>query len=109
MSTASILLLGLIGISGAPLAPGDHIRSLEIGGQSRAYLVHLPPSYDPAKPAPVVLAFHSAAMNGAAMARFSGLSEKADRSGFVVVYPNGTGSTPLSLYWDAGGVRGRPS
>ena len=43
------------------------------------------------------------------MARFCGLSEKADRSGFVVVYPNGTGSTPLFLYWDAGGVRGRVS
>jgi polyhydroxybutyrate depolymerase len=48
-------------------------------------------------------------MNGAAMARISGLSETADRSGFVVVYPNGTGTTSLFLYWDAGGVRGRPS
>jgi polyhydroxybutyrate depolymerase len=57
----------------------------------------------------VVLAFHSAAMNGQGMARFSGLSEKADASGFVVVYPNGTGATPLLLYWDAGGVRGRPA
>ena len=43
------------------------------------------------------------------MARWSGLSEKSDRSGFVVVYPNGTGTTSLFLYWDAGGVRGRPS
>jgi polyhydroxybutyrate depolymerase len=43
------------------------------------------------------------------MARFCGLDEKANRSGFVVVYPDGTGSTPLFLYWDAGGVRGRPS
>ena len=46
-------------------------------------------------------------MNGAMMARFCGLSEKADQSGFVVVYANGTGSTPLFLYWDSGGVRGR--
>ena len=48
-------------------------------------------------------------MNGAMMARFCGLSEKADQSGFVVVYANGTGSTPVFLYWDAGGVRGRES
>src|SRR5208283_4367616 len=40
---------------------------------------------------------------------FCGLSEKADRSGFVVVYANGTGSTPVFLFWDAGGVRGRVS
>ena len=57
----------------------------------------------------MVLVFHSAMMNGRLMARFCGLSEKADRSGFVVVYANGTGSTPLFLYWDAGGVRGRVS
>jgi polyhydroxybutyrate depolymerase len=43
------------------------------------------------------------------MARFCGLSEKADQAGFVAVYANGTGSTPLFLYWDAGGVRGRVS
>ena len=41
-------------------------------------------------------------MNGAAMARFSGLSEKADQAGFVVVYPNGTGLSSLLLFWDAG-------
>jgi polyhydroxybutyrate depolymerase len=46
-------------------------------------------------------------MNAAMMARFCGLSEKADQAGFVVVYANGTGSTPFFLYWDAGGVRGR--
>jgi polyhydroxybutyrate depolymerase len=48
-------------------------------------------------------------MNASLMAGFCGLSEKADRSGFVVVYANGTGSTPLLRYWDAGGVRGRVS
>ncbi len=43
------------------------------------------------------------------MARFCSLNEKADRSGFVVVYPNGTGASSFFLYWDAGGVRGRIS
>src|SRR5205823_9528672 len=60
-------------------------------------------------PSPVVLALHSAAMNGSMMARFTGLSEKSDQAGFVVVYPNGTGTTSLFLYWDAGGVRGKVS
>jgi polyhydroxybutyrate depolymerase len=48
-------------------------------------------------------------MNGASMAKFCGLNEKADQAGFVTVYANGTGSTPYFLYWDAGGVRGRVS
>ena len=109
MTVASLLVVILPIFAAAPLTHGDHVRSVEIGDHVRSYLVHIPPSYDPKRPAPIVLALHSAAMNGATMARFCGLNEKADRSGFVVVYPNGTGSTPLFLYWDAGGVRGRPS
>jgi polyhydroxybutyrate depolymerase len=109
MTSGSIVLLALSMIAARPLQSGDHFRELKIGDQFRSYSVHIPPSYDPKKPTPVVLVFHSAMMNGAIMARFCGLSEKSDRSGFVVVYPNGTGSTPLLLYWDAGGVRGRVS
>ena len=109
MAFGSFPLLALTVLSVNPLAPGDHVRSLAIGDQARSYAVHVPPSYDPGRPTPVVLALHAAAMNGAAMARFCGLNETADRAGFVVVYPNGTGSTPFFLYWDAGGVRGRPS
>jgi polyhydroxybutyrate depolymerase len=109
MTFSVILLIAVSSVPIASLNSGDHVRSLTIGDQARSYLVHIPPSYDPGKPVPVVLALHSAAMNGASMARLCGLSEKADRAGFVVVYPNGTGSTPFFLYWDAGGVRGRPS
>jgi polyhydroxybutyrate depolymerase len=101
--------LVVVALVSLPLPPGDHLRSLRIGDQDRSYSLHVPPSYDPKVPTPVVLALHSAAMNGTAMARFCGLNETADRSGFIVAYLNGTGSTPLFLYWDAGGVRGRAS
>jgi polyhydroxybutyrate depolymerase len=106
---ASVLLFGLPTVPAASLSPGNHVRSVAIGDQSRSYLLHIPTSYDPGRPWPVVLALHSAAMNGGAMAKFCGLNEKADQAGFVVAYPNGTGATPLFLYWDAGGVRGRVS
>jgi polyhydroxybutyrate depolymerase len=109
MAFGSLTLLATTVLSVIPLAPGDHVRSLTIGNLARSYAVHVPPTYDPGRPTPVVLALHAAAMNGASMARFCGLNETADRAGFVVVYPNGTGSTPFFLYWDAGGVRGRPS
>src|SRR5512135_304690 len=104
-----LALLALPALAADPPTPGDHIRSLMVGDQDRPYTIHIPPSYDPKMPTPVVLALHSAAMNGVTMARFCGLNQKADRSGFVVAYPNGTGSTPFFLYWDAGGVRGRAS
>jgi polyhydroxybutyrate depolymerase len=108
--TAGVLVrLALSLVSAHMLGTGDHARELRVGEEVRSYLVHVPPSYQPGKPAPVVLVFHSAMMNGASMAKFCGLNEKADQAGFVAVYANGTGSTPYLRYWDAGGVRGRVS
>ncbi|SIO27467.1 polyhydroxybutyrate depolymerase [Singulisphaera sp. GP187] len=109
MNFSVLLLVALPTLALPPLAPGDHLRALTIGEQTRSYLVHIPPAHDPKKLAPVVLAFHSAVMNGPLMARYSGLSEKADQAGFVAVYPNGTGRSNLLLFWDAGGVRAQPS
>jgi polyhydroxybutyrate depolymerase len=109
MNPGALVLLSVSALTAHMLPPGDYFRELRVDDQIRSYSVHIPPSYSTQRASPVVLVFHSAMMNGAMMARFSGLSEKADRSNFVVVYANGTGSTPLMLFWDAGGVRGRVS
>ena len=83
-----------------PLIPGNHTRTLMMGKQKRTYLVHVPLGYDPAIPAPVVLALHGAAMNGSMMVWFSGLNKTSDAHGFIVVYPSGTGTGPF-LAWNA--------
>jgi polyhydroxybutyrate depolymerase len=91
------------------LGPGDHTRTLMMGEQKRTYLVHVPKGHDPKQPAPVVLALHGAAMNGSMMVWFTGLNKKADKAGFIVVYPSGTGIGPFLtwigpfLTWNAGG------
>ncbi len=85
------------------LTPGDHTRTLQVDAQTRSYLVHVPPNYDPAKPMPVVLIFHGAGMNAVLMQGFSGLNGKADEAGFIAVYPNGTGAGPF-LTFNSGGV-----
>ena len=90
------------------LTPGDHTRTLFMGEQERTYLVHIPKSYDPNKPSPVVLALHGAAMNGSMMVWFSGLTKKSEEAGFIVVYPSGTGTGPF-LVWNAGGFNRKRS
>src|SRR4051794_14692750 len=89
-----------------PLGSGDHTRTVMMGKQKRTYLVHVPKSYDPKKPAPIVLALHGALMNGPMMVWFSGLNKTSDKAGFIVVYPSGTGSDPF-LFWNAGGFKGK--
>jgi polyhydroxybutyrate depolymerase len=84
-----------------PLTAGDHLRRLAVDGRQRSYLVHIPRKYDARRASPVVLAFHGAWTNGAVMALFSGLSEKSEEAGFIVAYPNGTGSGEAVLFLNA--------
>jgi poly(3-hydroxybutyrate) depolymerase len=81
----------LMAVGDAGLRPGDHTRTVSLKGVHRSYLVHVPPQYDPATPMPVVLAFHGGGANADNMVVFSGLNEKADQAGFIVVYPAGSG------------------
>jgi len=100
-------LLALALLAGEPLSSGERVRTVEVDGLKRSYLVHVPPQYDPKKPTPVVLALHGAGMNASLMATISGLSSTADQAGFIVVYPNGTGSTQYFLVWNSGLFHGR--
>ncbi|MFN7973916.1 MAG: PHB depolymerase family esterase [Acidobacteriota bacterium] len=86
----------------AGLGPGDHRRTLQHGGIERSYIVHVPPGYDGSKLVPVVLNFHGGGGNARVHERFSGMNEKADAAGFVVVYPNGTGRGTTMLTWNGG-------
>ncbi len=104
----TLLAYGVGSVAGAatPLEAGDHVRSLRVEDRARTYLVHVPPRVDTGKPTPVVLALHGAGMNGPMMVTFCGLNQTADRHGFVVVYPSGTGRGPF-LTWNAGSFGGR--
>ncbi|AKJ63739.1 alpha/beta fold hydrolase [Kiritimatiella glycovorans] len=89
------------------LAPGKHLRVVQVGDLERRYRVHVPKSYDGAKPVPVVLAFHGGGGNPGSMVRLSGLNAKSDEAGFVVVYPYGSGRDPnRGLTFNAGNVGG---
>ncbi len=105
MSSAPLILVVLVGLTPDPVVPGDHTRSVRVGMQDRLYSLHVPPSYDSRRPTPVVLALHPFATNGAMMARISGLGETADREGFLLAYPNGTGRGAF-LRWNVQGRAG---
>ncbi len=67
----------------------DYSGSLEFGGIVRAYHIHISPSYDGRKPAPLLFAFHGLGGDGKWMEDESKLNETADNEGFIVVYPDG--------------------
>ncbi|MFM8734303.1 MAG: alpha/beta hydrolase family esterase [Pirellulales bacterium] len=96
----------LFAADASPLSPGDYSRSVQVDGSERSYLVHVPPQYVADSPMPVVLAFHGGGANARNMVAFSGLNLKADQSGFIVVYPEGSGRLERMLSFNAGNCCG---
>lgn len=71
--------------------PGDYNFRFEFGGSTRLYRVHVPPSYTGRTAVPLVLALHGGGgdMEYQADDANYGHVAKADREGYVVVFPNG--------------------
>jgi polyhydroxybutyrate depolymerase len=108
-SAFPLLALGLLAIGETCLAqdvgslgPGDFTRTPSVEGLQHRYLVHIPATYDPKQPTPVVIAFHGGGVDAEHMVTFSGLNEKSDEAGFIVVYPYGTGRLRKILTFNAG-------
>jgi polyhydroxybutyrate depolymerase len=83
--------------------PGHTEDSFESGGRTRSYLLHVPPSYNGTRPVPLVVVLHAGGDHASHLASVTGMSVKADKEGFIAVYPNGTGRTKSRfLSWNSG-------
>ena len=81
---------------------------LRVGQTERSYIVHVPPGITQGKPFPVVLNFHGGGGNAALQIKRSLMDDVADRSQFLLIYPEGTpGTLPGLRTWNAGSCCGR--
>ena len=77
--------------------------SIFAGGRWRTFLTHLPTGYNNSNNYPIILAFHGGGVLGYQSIQYqSRLSQKADTSGFIVVYPEGA-KIAGNRTWNAGG------
>lgn len=100
--TLAALVLFLVALPAAAqqnTPPGDYALTLEYDGLTRDYLLHVPPGYDGAAPAPLVMGLHGAFGSARQFERMANMNSAADARGFVAVYPEGTG--PVQT-WNAG-------
>lgn len=68
-------------------------------GETRAHLLHVPKSYDPARPTPLVISLHALALWPAAQMEITHWNQVADEHGFIVVYPSATMQVLLFRIW----------
>lgn len=78
---------------------GDTDYKLTLQGREREVTVHVPPQYDGKKPMPMVVMLHGFTQNKDEIARISEFKEKADKEGFIAVFPNATGWVGDHLRW----------
>lgn len=105
----SWLIVALAGVASAQggrpdYQPGmDYIGRLPSGEATRGYLLHIPTTYDPAVPMPLVVSYHGFMADPVQNAQGTHLSDKADEAGFIVVYPAGQ-RDPMGWYTQPGAV-----
>jgi len=78
-------------IAGMGAAAADEPLTLEWGGRPRSYWLHVPPPEAPTIARPLVIVLHSHGGSAGNIRRLAGMDDIADREGFIVAYPEGTG------------------
>ncbi|MCA0445645.1 MAG: prolyl oligopeptidase family serine peptidase [Bacteroidetes bacterium] len=81
----------------------DFILVMEHQELTRMATIHLPDGYRESGNYPLVLVLHGGGGNGGNAKEMTGMNKVADKNGFIVVYPNGTGKLNNRLLtWNAG-------
>ena len=91
------------------LLRGDHLRFIISNNKIRSYRIHIPSFYNNQNPMPLVFILHGSGIsaNSYSTKIYSDMDKKADKEGFIAVYPNGEllrfsryYQHPISFLWD---------
>lgn len=78
------------GCSATTIATGRRIeQTITVGGVERQYILDVPETLEPGKPAALLFDFHGIGHSGAGVWDVSGFKELAPRERFITVYPTG--------------------
>ena len=70
-------------------------------GGDRPVTVHVPPGYDPATPAPLLIVLHGFGSSGKEHDAYFHLGEEAARRGYLYAYPDGSRDRGGDRFWNA--------
>jgi polyhydroxybutyrate depolymerase len=79
--------------------PASGTGTVQVGG--RQVTVHVPDLYDPARPAPLILALHGYTSDAKEVESYLRLTPESDRRGFIYAYPDGTTDDRGERFWNA--------
>src|SRR5262245_36100441 len=83
----------------SPSVPVKGLVTIELG--NRQFALNVPASYDPAKPAPLVILLHGYTASGARQEAYLKFTPESERRGFLYAYPDGLIDSRNNRYWNA--------
>jgi len=84
----------------APSTAPSRVADIVVGGD-RPVTVHVPASYEPGKPAPLLILLHAYGSTGSGHDRYFHVGAAAAERGFLYAYPDGTTDTSGNRFWSA--------
>jgi polyhydroxybutyrate depolymerase len=92
---------GLLDCSGLSATPGDHSQTIQMGGVTRSYVLHIPTAYTGVEPAPLIIDYHALTDTGEDQRVASIYPPVVDPEGVVMAFPSGLDG-PLGTAWNIG-------
>ncbi|HYQ14598.1 MAG TPA: PHB depolymerase family esterase [Polyangiaceae bacterium] len=83
------------------LGTGDTTETVSVGGVSRSFVLHVPPSYDGSSPSALIVDFHGMGGSGRSELQSSTYPAITDAEGVVMAFPDGL-KGPLGTAWNLG-------
>ena len=79
---------------------GTLLRRIEVEGETREYLIHIPNSYDTTKSVPIMLNFHGFGGSASDYMQKADMRSLAESDTFILIYPQGSYLNGFS-HWNA--------
>ena len=83
------------------LPAGDTVHTVQVGADSRSYVLHVAPAYDGTQPVPLVVDFHGIGGTGSDERATSPYPAVLDAEGVVMAFPDGLRG-PAGTGWNVG-------
>jgi polyhydroxybutyrate depolymerase len=100
-ATRATIIAALVALAATQSCTRNTVRSgpqgvtseqkMYVAGELRSYLLHIPAHYDSIHRAPLVIVLHGHGESAGNFEKYTGMSDKADREGFIAVYPQALG------------------
>src|SRR5690242_12100402 len=89
--SALVFFFALFVLPGNAFAAKVTDESIQFGGQTRTYTLHVPDNFNPSQRYPILMMLHGGGGTGEKIAKQTGIGDYVDSANFIAVFPDSIG------------------